>query len=116
MGVNGEGAQKVGRGRRQKEGVLQEQKIYEEMIERKKPEERQGVLKRIVVDKSGKTFWEEINKGRKRRKVVDKSITEDEWRMHLREQLGEVGRKESGRARYGRGRIGTGRGWRDLGE
>ena len=64
-------------------------KEYEEMLERKKQEEGQGVLKRIVVDKSGKTFWEEINKGRKRREVVDESIAEDEWRMHLRVQQGE---------------------------
>ena len=48
------------------------------MMKRKKQEESQRVLKRIVKDKTGKTFLEEINKGRKRREGVDASITEDE--------------------------------------
>ena len=62
-----------GEGRRE---YFKSKKYYEEMIERKKQEEGQRVLKRIVEDKTGKTFWEEINKGRKRREGVDERITE----------------------------------------
>ena len=74
-----------GEGRRK---YFKSKKEYEEMIERKKQEEGQRVLKRIVEDKTGKTFWEEVNKGRKRREGVDESIMEEKWRRHFREYLG----------------------------
>ena len=58
------------------------------MIKRKKKEEGQRTLTRIVEDKTGKTFWEEVNKGRKRREGIDGSIMEREWTEHFKKQLG----------------------------
>ena len=59
MKVGGKGV-----GRRE---YFEKKRKYEEMIERKKKEEGQRTLARIVEDKTGKTFWQEVNKGRKRR-------------------------------------------------
>ena len=67
---------------------FEKKRKYEEMIERKKKEEGQRTLARIIEDKTGKTFWEEVNRGRKRREGIDGSITEREWTEHFKEQLG----------------------------
>ena len=65
-----------------------EKKKNTKMIQRKKEEEGQKTLTRIFEDKIGKTFWEEVNKERKRREGIDGSITEREWTKHFKEQLG----------------------------
>ena len=46
------------------------------------------MLDSIVEDKMGKTFWKEINKGRKKREEIDGSITEGEWSEQFKEELG----------------------------
>ena len=72
---------------------FEKKRKYEEMIERKKKEEGQRTLARIVEDKTGRTFWEEVNKGRKGGEGIDRSITERVWTEHFKEQLGgEEGR------------------------
>ena len=51
-------------------------------------------MKKIVKDKAGKTFWEEINMGRKKREGIDESIGDEEWKTHFEEQLGGVNERK----------------------
>ena len=52
------------------------------------------MVKKIVKDKAGKTFWEEINMGRKKREGIDESIGDEEWKTHFEEQLGGVNERK----------------------
>ena len=47
---------------------------YGELLENKKAEEGQKTLEIIIGDKTGKTFWKEINKKRKKREEINKRI------------------------------------------
>ena len=45
---------------------------------RKKREEGERLVEKIEKDKTGKTFWEEINRGRKNREGIDESVGDKE--------------------------------------
>ena len=52
------------------------------------------MVEKIEKDKTGKTFWEEINRGRKNREGIDESVGDKEWKTQFEEQLGGVNERK----------------------
>ena len=65
------GVSDKGRGRKE---YFEEKKAYEELLRRKKREEGERLVEKIMKDKTGKKFWEDINRERKKTEGIDKSI------------------------------------------
>lgn len=79
-------------------------KEYREMCERKKKEESEEWMRRATEAKTEGQVWEDINKDRKRKKVVNEGIEMEEWRDYFMELLGGVEIRIVRGARNGRER------------
>jgi len=73
-----------------KEGYREKKKEYRELCEQKKREESERWEKEAKQVKKEKEVWEIVNRGRRKRRRVNKNIKEREWKDYFMRLLGGV--------------------------
>ncbi|XP_043271213.1 golgin subfamily A member 6-like protein 1 [Venturia canescens] len=75
---------------REEERYRQEKRKFRRMCEEKKKKERERWEREIEGIRTEGQVWEVVNRGRKKRKGVNKKIRREEWDRYFREGLGGV--------------------------
>lgn len=71
----------------EKKEYLEARREYRILIDRKKEEHKEEEWKAAKEDKTGKKFWNLVNRQRKRRNNIDEEITMEEWTEHFKKQF-----------------------------